>query len=242
MPEHWLQLNGAPIIQTRHFLDAQEVLDDAAAVGGIATLIGEAGLGKSFAVEHWLEETPIRTWQFTPRGMTTGRALLAQLLQLVTQTDEQPHGTEFTLLPRLLHELAYEDAVIVFDEAQWLKRAMKTLRALWLHRRKPLGLVFVGGPEFEALLASESMLHSRLAGGVRFQPLTERDLGEILPHYHPIYLEANPQLFRRVNRRYANGSFRLWANFTRLAAKQCRRDGLETLTAEASEEVLRRLL
>jgi type II secretory pathway predicted ATPase ExeA len=240
MPEHWLNLQGVATIKTGAYLTAQELLNEAAECGGIVTLLGDSGHGKSFALDSWLEQAPLPTFRLEPFANTTRRQLVADLLKAVSEEPESPGGTEYTLTLRLIEELAERPRLGAIDEAQWLtNQTLKAIRGIWMRPEVHLALVFAGGPEFEVRLDEEPMLKTRRVGTVQFQPLREAEVLEHLPQYHPIYRDAAANTLRRVDRDYGNGCLRLWANFTRAALKRCQQNDQETLTQEVAADVLR---
>ena len=203
MPTGWLGDNEANAINTTALEDTQTLLKDLADCGGIGASLGSSGLGKSYALNYWLESAKIRAWSIEPYEATTPRRLIADLLKGSSGTEDEPVGTQYTLTGRLIEELAGERALVAIDEAQWLTpRSLKALRGLWQHPRANLAILLAAGPELEPMLVDEPMLQRRLTGVVRFEPFSEQDVLEILPGYHSIYDRADPALLLSINRRY----------------------------------------
>jgi hypothetical protein len=81
------------------------------------------------------------------------------------------------------------------------------------------------------------MLRSRLYRRVTFTPLPSRDVLEVIPRYHPLYNDADPELLLTIDDHYAHGLFRHWAAFTHTASTVCAEDDQPTVTAELARAV-----
>ncbi|MGO9750989.1 MAG: wax ester/triacylglycerol synthase domain-containing protein [Solirubrobacteraceae bacterium] len=107
-------------------------------------------------------------------------------------------------------------------EAQNLTRdCFEHLRHLHDDPATRFALLFDGGDGCWEVLAREPMLRSRIYRRVAFAPLSDRDVLELIPTYHPIYHDADPELLLLIDDSATNGRLRFWAAFTHTAAAIC---------------------
>ena len=237
---HFLKLEGAATMNTLGFAATQEAFEDAVAAKAIGLVHGDAGLGKTFATRHAMAnaELPVASLAFQTR-MTLKR-LIQEILFRVTGV---PHiGSRFSLLDTLHEALAEQPRILVLDEAQLLSHeAIETLRSLWDAPETELTLILVGGDGCWEHIERYAMLRSRIYTRVAFEPMTDDDVLETIPHYHPIYSKTAAKTIELINARFARGNFREWAAFTRMAQGICERDGRRHVTREIADEALDRI-
>jgi hypothetical protein len=236
-PRHHLGLRGAEVMQTEAFLLSERAVQDVASAGAMGVIHGVAGSGKTFAVHAALDSLPVPACcvQFPSRPSMLRVA--QQLLQRLSPR-APGRGNRFELSDRLLDVLAERDRLIVVDEAQWLTReSIEYLRHLHDDPDTRFGLLLVGGDGCWQVLSREPMLRSRLYRRVTFTPLSARDVLEVIPRYHPLYNDADPELLLTIDDRYAHGLFRHWAAFTHTATTVRAEDDQPTVTAELARAV-----
>ena len=73
------------------------------------------------------------------------------------------------------------------------------------------------------------MLRSRIYRRVAFRALSDTDVLALIPGYHPIYTDVDPELLVLINDKATNGRLRSWAAFTHTASRICRRVGTDRL-------------
>src|SRR5206468_2642656 len=117
----------------------------------------------------------------------------------------------------------------------------ETLRSLWDDSQTRFALVLVGGDGCWDLINRYPMLSSRIYTRVAFQPLTQEDVLELIPLYHPLYRDTTPRTIERIDKRFARGNFREWASFTHMATRICERDNTEPVTNRVATEALHRI-
>jgi DNA transposition AAA+ family ATPase len=131
-------------------------------------------------------------------------------------------GTRFAMTDQLLNRLAERRRLIMIGEAQNLTRdCFEYLRHLHDDPATRFALLFDGGDGCWEVLAREPMLRSRIYRRVAFTPLTDHDVLELIPTYHPIYHDADPELLLLIDDSATNGRLRSWAAFTHTAARIC---------------------
>ena len=216
---HYQDLSDASIIRTEALLLAEHAILDLVDDFGIGLLYGEAGLGKTTALEWSLRKLRHTTVSFPSRP--TRRETVATLYELIVGTT--PRGNRYAI-ERALRDALRTPNVIAVDEAQNLPlECLHQLRQLHDLPDTRFALIFVGGPGCGANLDSDPMLASRIHRRVEFRELDEATLLEAIPNYHPLYRDVEPAMILRINDEYARGSFRAWARFTHTAARLCAR-------------------
>jgi type II secretory pathway predicted ATPase ExeA len=236
MPRHFLELDTATI-QTPSFKLAQRNVRDVVDAGAIGLFFGDAGTGKTYAVEEGLETVELPTHWFTFPLRTTPRALVNRLLDLITGVPHQ--GTQARLEPLLIEALSEQLLVATIDEAQHLNYpCVEELRHLHDHPGTRFALLLVGGDGCSELIRQYPMLSSRIARWTKFSPLNVDEVVRFLPEFHWLYRGADPKVIEDVDDRYAEGNLRRWACFTDAARRLAEGDGVDSLTEPIAKAAL----
>jgi DNA transposition AAA+ family ATPase len=237
---HHLGLRDAAVLATRHLLmTAQAVADliDSEAMGAV---VGPAGLGKTFAIAHALETRSEPVLQLTFEARPTMRLVADRLLN--TLTGSPWSGTRFAMTAQLMERLSERRRLVVIGEAQNLNRdCFEYLRHLHDDPATRFGLLFDGGDGCWEVLAREPMLHSRIYRRVAFTALSDDDVLALIPRYHPIYTDVDPELLLLINDKAANGRLRSWAAFTLTAVAICGRRGASRVDSEITDSAIAQL-
>jgi AAA domain len=217
-PRHFLDLDGAATVVTEPLRLTHRVVADLLGTCAMGVVHGEAGLGKTFAVEHAVVSgtaAPQACWTSFP-ARPTMRQVTVDLLGLLTRAHVA--GTRFQATHELVEVLAQRPRLLVIDEAQRLNReCIELLRHLHDHPATRFGLLLVGGDGCWEVLSREPMLRSRIYRRLRFQPLTPQQVQAVLPGYHPLYAQAAPDVIGLVDDYFGHGNWRNWAAFTHTA-------------------------
>ncbi len=222
MSRHFLHIADARVLKTRHLLHTREAVMDAVTFEGMVAIHGPAGLGKSFAIAEAIAALSVPVVKVVVQSRPTERFVVAKLLEELTGSEAK--GSRYRIQHQLLSLLAEEPRLVVFEEAQNLNKvSFEDLRHLHDDERTRFGLVFDGGNGAWEVIEREPMLKSRLSRGVRFSPLSQEDVLELIPTYHPIYTGASPALITRIDDEVTRGHMRSWAVFTHNALQLCRR-------------------
>ena len=227
MARHFLELDGAKTMRTPQFALIGRCIDEATQEQAIAVVHGDAGLGKTFAVEHASVRVGVEShWLTFPREPAITNIVKA-LLEAITKV---PHrGERFKLTNDLRVLLAEKPRLIVVDEAQQLNaRALDYLRYLHDDPATSFALIFVGGNGCWRTLSRYPMLLSRVYRRVAMTPLTEAELVNVLPRYHEIYRSTPVDLLLLVDEQFARGNFRRWAAFTKTVTQLCAEHGRDS--------------
>ena len=236
MIRHHLGLRDASVLATRHLLLTRQAISDLIEAEAMGAIVGSAGLGKTFAIGHTLQERSEPVIMLTFEARPTMRLVADRLMHALTGAPGT--GTRFAMTDQLLTRLSERTRLIVIGEAQNLNRdCFEYLRHLHDDPGTRFSLMFDGGDGCWEILSREPMLRSRIYRRVAFAPLTDSDVLTLIPTYHPIYDGVDAELLVLINDKAGNGRMRNWAAFTATAAGICRttgRDHLDAATAKAA--------
>jgi len=130
--------------------------------------------------------------------------------------------------------------VIALDEAQRLnKEGIEYLRYLHDDISTNFSLFLSGGDGCWGVIAGEPMLRSRIWEPIFFKFLGDNALLELLPEFHEIYVDVDPELLLRINRQRCQSNLRLWSGFTARALRLMQRQGETELTPQVVATALR---
>ena len=225
-PAHFLGLEGAAILPTSHFLLTRRAVEDVVDRAAMGVIHGDAGLGKTFAVQAALaahDNWAIATMSFP--NQPTMRQVAATLL-LDTAGVPDPGYNRFRTTALLLEEFGRIPWLIVVDEAQRLNGVcIEYLRHLHDHPATRFALLLVGGNGCWEVLSREPMLESRVWRRVEFRALTSAEVLRHLRGYHRLYAGVPDELLLFIDDNFAHGLLRNWAAFTLSAQRECARLG-----------------
>ena len=239
MSRHFLDLPDANTVATGPFKLTARIVRDVVNHLAMGAIYGDAGLGKTYATESAVQRHPdIESRWFTFEDQTTPRDVANTLLDVITGV---PHsGTRYRMTRELVEVLAEKPRLVVIDEAQNLnKRCIEHLRYLHDQSRTTFGLLFVGGNACWDVLSRYPMLLSRIWRRVEFERLDDKKVIAMMPRFHPILAQADPELLLFIDDHAGHGVFRNWASFTLSAAELCAEHGLTTVTEQVALNVFR---
>ncbi len=231
-------VDEAATINTGDFSLTQRVVGLASELLAMVAIVGEAGLGKTFAVSSAVKKLDLEVVTLDSEMRSLIRPMFSRLLGAITGI---PHTDEIRTLRETLREvLAEEPRLIVLDEAQRLTHVViEELRSLHDDPSTRFGLVFVGGHGCWEVLARYPMLESRIIANVQFRPLAAKDVLKVIPAYHPLYCDLDPELILLIDETFAHGVFRKWFQFTKLAVLLCEKNRIDKLDGDVIRNVFR---
>ncbi|MFD7015189.1 AAA family ATPase [Streptomyces sp. NPDC059161] len=212
--DHFMRLPGAQVVSTRALLMVRENIRAAIEARAMICIYGQAGRGKSLAVNTSLRElAPKLTRRIQFRARPSTRDLRHELFHALGLQGRPPaHAIEFD---RMLRGALEETHVLVCDEAQWLsKMCFEYLRYLWDDISSDLTIVFTGGDGCFEMLQSEPMLESRVYAWQEIEPMPLEEVLTVVPAFHPVWADADPDLIAMCDDEAAHGNFRAWAKIT----------------------------
>lgn len=221
MGRHFLDLD-AGIVRTEDYALCQRAVADVVAAGAMGVVHGQAGAGKTFAVEDAVAATGEHAVFLAFASRPTMRGIAEELC--VRLFDFDTGRAEQKNLARLLRaRLDAEPVLIVVDEAQRLNpECFEFLRYLHDPAERGLGaaacrspMLLVGGDQAWGVLAADPMLRSRVYRRVHCRRLRPEQVLAWMPRFHPLYADAPTELLSFVDHHCGHGLFRNWAAFTR---------------------------
>jgi DNA transposition AAA+ family ATPase len=134
-------------IPTKQFIEIIYSLEDAKENGKTATIIGQSGCGKTYAVDKFCTKHPQHTYKLTVSGMLN---LTDIINELIDKLGLEERGSIAKRLARIIAKL--QDikrnggkAIVIFDEAENLKLpVIKMLKALYDGVKEYCAIVLVG--------------------------------------------------------------------------------------------------
>ena len=190
---------NVPVVPTVAFRKAQHVAALAIRDREIATFTGDAGLGKTFAVDH-ATRTCGEPWVWVQIGPAPRpKEVTSRLLKALLGSFQK--GTLYELTDQLIEELADTPHIVVIDEAQNLdKDGLDQIRLI--HDATPGGfpLFFVGGASCADTISSDPQLKDRVGGWCRFEPITGAELFTVLDTYHPFLAATDRHVIAELDR------------------------------------------
>jgi len=124
------------------------ILSNCQIKGGLATVVGDAGIGKTRAAQKFAMDNPNKCVMITANTcITTVKALLETLTERLNATPERSPNKMWNAIMQKLSD----GMILIFDEAQHLTiKEIETLRSFsdaFTDRGQTLGICFIGNPE-----------------------------------------------------------------------------------------------
>lgn len=239
-PKHYLNLKGASIIQTDALLGTDDLVKSVVKHNAIGVCIGNAGMGKTFCLSVTLARQPKLDyiWITLPTD-ATARLVSQKLVEALTGVPARKIERNELLRIKAQKLLMERRPLVIADEAQNLDRdGIEALRYLHDCCGCSFPIILAGGDGCWNVLSQELMLLSRVFDCVEHSPMTEKDLREILPTYHSVYSDVDPDVVKYVDDRYCRGEFRAWASFTIKVVDRLN-NGNKVLDIKLAKKILR---
>ncbi|MEU6394726.1 ATP-binding protein [Streptomyces sp. NPDC046939] len=212
---HFLHLAGARTVVTPGLRAADDALAAAHQQRRFLCVLGDAGVGKTFAV-HYVARTRFPRSHVPLRlgARPTPADLRAHLHDALGLHDALPAAPALAdaLIRRALAAQAY---IVVVDEADRMSEAcLEYLR--FLHDDTPDGLcvVLIAGQRGEKALRAWQMLATRTAQWLTLRPLARVSVPSAARALHPVWQTVAPDQIRVLDGHFAQGSLRRWALLT----------------------------
>ena len=213
---HYQGLKNARTIETASFLATEQAIDRIRLTTALMAVIGGPGTGKTFAIRQILRTRSDIDHVWVQFPMESTPRLVSQKLVEALTGERLPKIEQNEILrQRAIELLQKRKPLVVIDEAQNLNKAcIEGLRYLHDVSGCSFPMILAGGDGCWDVLRAERMLKSRILDFVRHRALSEEEVEEIIPTYHPIYETMNLQLIKNIDARRCQGEFRIWAAFT----------------------------
>ena len=210
---HFLDTPGVRTLLTPGMLAVGDALADAYAQGRFVCVLGDAGVGKTFAVHTAArrlgELLPLDfRAQPTPADL---RACLHKALKLRGEVPADPGAADAWIR----RALALKPQIVVVEDADRLSAScFEYLR--FLHDDLPQGLcaVLIAQARGERSLRAQRMLATRTAGWPYIWPLTRDQVPQAVAALHPVWQSVASDDLQALDARIADGCLRRWVVLT----------------------------
>ena len=167
----------------------------------IGVVVGEAGLGKTLALEAYEEKHPAQTLRVEVGPEYRSRGLAVELATRVGA--DVSSGSLYRLMQGVMGELGGTDTLVIIDQAEILPtRGLELCRRL--HDVCDVGVVLAGMPKLLAHLRGSkgqlAQLYSRVGFKARVDELTDEDIGLLVQALVPGAEEGVSQAVAEVTR------------------------------------------
>lgn len=235
MPRHWVDLPDAATLETEKFQLAEKIVQLLVRTKAMGVIHGEAGTGKTFAVEAAMEAITATAppglsviMTKAPQGATLRR--ITERLWLAVSGEELSGPTRFHHMDRMRKELARGRTLLIVDEAQNLTvPGIELIRELFDEPTTTVSFLFVGGNGCWERISAHPMLRSRILWRMAFTPLSDEQIVDLAPAYHPIYRNADRALIAAAEKEIIHGYLRDLASLTFTLVDLAAASGLPTL-------------
>ncbi|MEV5866657.1 ATP-binding protein [Streptomyces tendae] len=229
--KHLAQVPDAQVVHTPAVRSVLRTVAHAAAVGAVVCLYGDAGQGKTVALQYALSQLPHparvrRVHVGVHPTVPELRRVLGDALELGRRLPRGAGEGDLMLVNALRQRVCW----------CWTRRSVfrgdsfEYFRYLWDEPATQLAIIFVGGEGCHTVLRREPMLSSRVFIWQHFTRLTPGEVLEAIPLFHPVWAGADPDDIAFADRHAAHGNFRAWAQLTahiRLALARTGRPGVD---------------
>jgi hypothetical protein len=205
---------GAQVVHTPAVRSVLRTVAHAAAVGAVVCLYGDAGQGKTVALQYALSQLPHpakvrRVHVGVHPTVPELRRVLADALELGRRLPRGAGEADLMLVNALR-----QPRVLVLDEAQRLPGpALEFLRGLWDHPDTDTALVLAGAGS-ERALRRVPALASRVLTWELVPRLGPREVATVMAAFHPLWEDVSEDDVAWVDEHVGHGNFRTWAKLT----------------------------
>lgn len=179
------ELGDQEIVETSVYTRVHQVVKMAHHERDVGVVVGEAGLGKTMALEAYEEENPGQTIRIEVGPEFSAKSVA---IMLHRELGGNGSGTMFGLMQEVLDKLDGTDMLVIIDQAEILPtRGLELCRRI--HDVCDLGVVLAGMPKLLAHLqgskAELKQLYSRVGLKAQVDSLTDEDLRKLVAAHTP---------------------------------------------------------
>jgi hypothetical protein len=204
----------AQVVHTPAVGSVLRTVAHAAAVGAVVCVYGDAGQGKTVALQYALSQLPHparvrRVHVGVHATVPELRRVLADALELGRRLPRGAREADLMLIDALR-----QPRVLVLDEAQRLVgAALEFLRGLWDHPDTDTALVFAGAGS-ERVLRRVPALASRVLTWELVPRLRPSEVAAVMAAFHPLWEDVSEDDVLWADEQVGHGNFRTWAKLT----------------------------
>lgn len=224
------------MLNTRYFAQAQDNVDAIVHHRRLSLFYGIPGAGKSVAAQAACDRYEGYGCYLEIDASPNPKSIANDMLQAITGVPHQE--TRFKARQQLVEHLADEPRFLILDEIH-LSRSVENIDFVRvLHMRVGVPILLVGDHRVRERLGRSPQIVRRIRRPTFFQALSSDDVLTTIPHFHPIYAEADPDLIARLDQRFCEGNLGNWSKLTEDAADACAQQGEKTITGQIAAQAL----
>jgi hypothetical protein len=209
----------------------------------MVAVTGGAGMRKTHATEAECASLPPEDVVYLScAGAPTRREFAYLLAEALTGSEPPRAGTRNTYKRMIVGELRRDFRLLVLDEAQALDLPSFGLcRELLDDPDLQVGIVLVGGQDAWERISANDPIVTRVHDQVDVVRMSPEQVLRVIPQFHAVWEAAEPQDILLIDDSFASGRWRLWANATVHAKRECAKRGIDTVDAEVADLIVERL-
>lgn len=141
--------------RTRQFPEIIDALEMAKSTSGVRTIIGPTGIGKTFAVDKFVNKHSAHTYKITVSSLDRIEDILNKILALLGQEYRSSRSNKLRRVEAELHQVKRHGntPTVIIDEAENLNQpALKMIKGLYDALVPHVGLVLIGTEDLVAKL------------------------------------------------------------------------------------------
>lgn len=236
-PKHLRGTEDANVVQTPDLQSVTLGLKTIAEFGGVITVDGAPGLGKTMASDLVYQELSLDGHWVTMPHQPRNKETTAYIHTAVTGSRVRMRSyTEYEMFNDITDCLNGRHVILAIDEAQHLTSgALHRLRYLYDQPENRLVLLLVGAGLNSALTRRCEALANRVERHVNFKPYSRTRMAKFLKEYHPLFASADADAAQFIINA-ANGNLRNAATLLKsaLSLGADPNSGLDLKTARAA--------
>ena len=187
----------ASIVPTPQLKQVADGVESLVSFGGVITLDGRPGLGKSAAANLVGYAIDLQKEMVAMPNRPRGKETTAHLYEALTgQRPRMRSITEYELLGDITDLLQGQQVLLAIDEAQHLNsNAFRQLRYLHDRPDSKLVLILIGVGLERHLISACPELDNRVRQRVRFKRYARSDMVRFMQRYHPLFKNTSSDAF-----------------------------------------------
>jgi len=172
----------------KRFMSAvMAIIQSPAGIDRMALVFGDPGLGKTETAIWWVNHYGNGAVYVRTKKLMSGRWLLEEI---VSELGESPTWRTSDLFKQAVEALAGSDRMVILDEVDYLARDARVIETIRdIHDTTGSPFVFIGMDQADKKLKSFRHLWRRFSQVVRFDPLGQDDVAQVLKQVCEVELD-----------------------------------------------------
>jgi hypothetical protein len=223
-------------IRTRALLLTKAAVDGVAADLGVLLVYGSARTGKSYAVAQACAALESPPWfrLDIPPGVRP-KELAVRILAAVTGVDHSA-GERYGVFESVEELLSRRPVLLWLDNAHNLDREALELLRFFHAGDAHFGLVLSGDTWLQELLSTHGLYES-IQYEVPVHPLDRSEVLSIIPEWHPLFRDVDPDLIEHIDEHFSQGRLGNWELFVISAQRLMEQHDIKSLDGAVASAV-----